>query len=135
MEGGDISNVITEGRTLVHARSFSLRLVTMYTALWGLIRIIGYDQRIDLVALANVVRACAVLPRPMLVTTDDDPQACEALYEELNSGYEHPFRGCACYESDQQLATLLAWMPNTRIIDVPGKAGVFGVRYLEIPWP
>lgn len=134
MEGGDISNTIVSGRTLVHARTFTLPRYEINTAMLGLIRTVHRYHDINLVDLSRIVRACQSLPRPILVTTDGDEEYCEELYGHLNSGYEHPFRDWACYETDQGLAMLMAWMPNTRIIDIPGKAGVFGVRYLDIPW-
>jgi hypothetical protein len=29
---------------------------------------------------------------------------------------------------------MLAWMPNTMVVDVPDKAAVYGSRFLDIPW-
>lgn len=133
MEGGDISNVSKEGRTFVHARTFVSQTM-VFTRKWaGLITSIERGYKVNLTELARIVRVSNALPRMILITTDGDTEYCEDLYEDLNNGYEHPFKGCATYASDQDLAVLLAWMPNTNVIDIPAKAGVFGVRYLELP--
>lgn len=134
MEGGDISNVVAEGKTLVHARTFTSDRIEMDVAWLGLVRTLSRSQEINLTDLARIVRACQSLPRPILVTTDGDQGYLEDLYERLDGGYEHPFRGLACYPTESDLAVMLAWMPNTRIIDLPGKAAVYGNRFLEIPW-
>ena len=134
MEGGNISNVIVEGRTLVNARAFTIPRYDNEKDLGAPITQQHRFHDIDLTALAAVNRACSSLPRATLITTDGREEYLEDLYDELSNGYEHPFKGYACYESDQRLAVQLAWMPNTRVIDIEGKAGVYGVRYLGLPW-
>ena len=134
MEGGDISNVVVEGRTLVHARTFTIPRYEVGKELFGLVRRVYLHHDINVVDLAGVTRTCGSLPRATLVTTDGEEEYVRDLFYELSSGYEHPFKGYACYESDQHLAGLMAYMPNTRIIDLESKAGVWGVRFLGCPW-
>ena len=132
MEGNDISNEVVGGRTLIHVRTFTIPRIEMD---WGLVNHNWTrTEEIDLTRLAAVVRACSVLPRPMMITTDGDAEYAEALYDRIDDGYEHPFRGWNCYPSDKDLAAMLAWMPNTRVLDIEANAGVWGSRFLGMPW-
>mgnify|MGYP003584737365 CR=1 FL=1 len=130
---GDISNITDDRRTLVNARTFCHTFITIDR---GLLGISGYqtDFEINLTNLARIVRASQALPRMILVTTDNNRDYCEQVLSRLNEGYEHPFKGSATYTSDQDLAVMLAWMPNTMVVDVPDKAAVYGSRFLDIPW-
>lgn len=133
MEGGDISNTVVTGRTLVNARTFTHPRIDLERRWFGLITLAHRSLDIDVVRLSAIVRASYHLPALTLVTTDDSWD-WDAVWDVLEDQYDHPFKSMLSYESDQHLAQRLAWMPNTRVVDLPEKAAVYGSRYVDIPW-
>lgn len=131
MQGNDISNVLEEGRTLVHCRIFSWPAPHILTGILGP-REISWSPEIDPTLLAAVERTCRVLPKPTLVSTDADSGYLELLFEMLSAGHTHPFRSHYCYASDLDLSRRIPWMPNTFILDTPDRAALWGSRYREV---